>query len=82
MIVKMVYRNEIMDDITIVMMMSASIFLGSIALFGFLWAIKNGQFDDEEKFKNAVQNDGEDELNDAYNLQKKKEKLEKNYKPE
>ncbi len=71
-----------MDDITIVMMMSASIFLGLIALTGFLWAVKNGQFDDEDKFRNAVKYDSEEELNDAYDLQKKKEKLEKNYRPE
>lgn len=71
-----------MDDITIIMMMSASIFLGSIALFAFLWAIKSGQFDDEDKFLNAVQFDGEDELNAAVELQKKREMLEKNYRPE
>ena len=71
-----------MDDITIIMMMSASIFLGLIALSGFLWAVRNGQFDDEDRFRNAVKFDGEDELNDAYNLQKKKENLEKNYRPE
>lgn len=71
-----------MDDITIIMMMSASIFLGSIALFGFLWAIKSGQFDDEDKFLNATKFDGEEELNDAAKLQRKKENLEKNYRPE
>ena len=54
-----------MDSGIIIMMMSASILLGSIALFGLLWAVKNGQFDDEEKFLNATKYDGEDELNDA-----------------
>lgn len=71
-----------MDDWVIVMMMSASIFLGVIALFGFLWAVKNGQFDDEDKFLNATKFDGEDELNDAIALEKKKKELEKNYRPE
>lgn len=71
-----------MDDWIIVMMMSASIFLGLIALGGFLWAIKNGQFDNEDKFRNATKYDGEDELNDAYKLEKKKEELKKNYRPE
>ena len=70
-----------MDSWVIVMMMSASIFLGAIALFGFLWAVKNGQFDDEDKYLNAVKYDGEDELNDAANLQRKKEEYKKNYKP-
>lgn len=71
-----------MSDGIIVMMMSASIFLGLIALFALLWAIKNGQFDDADKFLNATKFDSEDELNDAYELQKKKEDLEKNYRPE
>ncbi|PHQ89454.1 MAG: cbb3-type cytochrome oxidase assembly protein CcoS [Sulfurimonas sp.] len=71
-----------MDDWVIVMMMSASIFLGSIALFGFLWALKNGQFDDEDRYLNATKFDGEDELNDAYELEKKRKDLEKNYRPE
>ncbi len=71
-----------MDDITIIMMMGVSIFLGSIALFAFLWAIKSGQFDDEDKFLNAVKFDGEEELNAAVELEKKRRELEKNYKPE
>ncbi len=71
-----------MDSWVIIMMLGASIFLGSIALFAFLWAIKNGQFDDEEKFLNAAKFDGEDELNDAYKQEQKKEALKKSYKPE
>ena len=73
-----------MDGWLIAMMLGGSIFLGSIALIAFLWAVKNGQFDDEEKFLNAVQYDGEDALNDAINLERKKEKLqrERNYRPE
>jgi len=64
------------------MMLGASIFLGAVALFAFLWAIKNGQFDDEEKFLNAAKYDGEDELNDALKQEQKKEKLKKQYRPE
>ncbi|MDF1874417.1 cbb3-type cytochrome oxidase assembly protein CcoS [Sulfurimonas sp. SAG-AH-194-I05] len=71
-----------MDEWVIRMMMSASIFLGSLALLAFLWAIKNGQFDDEEKFLNATKFDNEDELNDAAALEKKRKDLEKNYRPE
>ena len=71
-----------MDSWVITMMLGASIFLGAIALFAFLWAIKNGQFDDEEKFLNAAKFDGEDELNDAVKQEKKREELKKNYKPE
>ena len=71
-----------MSDSIIVMMLGVSIFLGAIALGAFLWAVKNGQFDDEEKFLNGAKFDGVDELNDAVNLEKKKEALKNNYKPE
>jgi cbb3-type cytochrome oxidase maturation protein len=71
-----------MDSWLIVMMLGGSIFLGGLALLAFLWAVKNGQFDDEEKFLNAVKYDGEDELNDAVNLERKKEKLKRGYRPE
>ena len=71
-----------MDNWVIAMMLGASIFLGAIALFAFLWAIKNGQFDDEEKFLNAAKFDGEDGLNDAVNQERKKEKLKRDYRPE
>ncbi|MEA2098841.1 MAG: cbb3-type cytochrome oxidase assembly protein CcoS [Campylobacterota bacterium] len=71
-----------MDNWVIAMMLGASIFLGAIALFAFLWAIKNGQFDDEEKFLNGAKFDGEDELNDAINQERKKEDLKKSYRPE
>ncbi|DAB30499.1 MAG TPA: cbb3-type cytochrome oxidase assembly protein CcoS [Sulfurimonas sp. UBA12504] len=71
-----------MDNWVIAMMLGASIFLGAVALFAFLWAIKNGQFDDEEKFLNAAKYDGEDELNDALKQEQKKQKLKKQYRPE
>lgn len=71
-----------MDDWIVAMMLGASIFLGALALMAFLWAIKNGQFDDEEKFLNATKFDGEDELNDALNQERKKEALKKDYRPE
>jgi len=71
-----------LDNWVIAMMLGASIFLGAVALFAFLWAIKNGQFDDEEKFLNAAKYDGEDELNDALKQEQKKQKLKKQYRPE
>jgi len=71
-----------MDSWVIAMMLGVSIFLGAIALSAFLWALKNGQFDDEEKFLNGAKFDGEDELNDAVNQEIKKEKLKKSYRPE
>ena len=71
-----------MDSWVIAMMLGVSIFLGAIALFAFMWAIKNGQFDDENKFLNAAKFDGVDELNDAKNKELKKEALKNSYKPE
>ncbi len=71
-----------MDTWVIAMMLGASIFLGAVALFAFLWAIKNGQFDDEEKFLNGAKFDGEEELNDAIKQENKKAMLKKNYRPE
>jgi cbb3-type cytochrome oxidase maturation protein len=72
-----------MDSWVIAMMLGASIFLGSLALIAFLWGIKSGQFDDEEKFLNQPLFDGEDELNDAADQERKKEALKKkHYTPE
>jgi cbb3-type cytochrome oxidase maturation protein len=70
----------------IAVMIGVSTFLGVIGLFGLLWGLKTGQFDDEKKFLDGVRNDGVDELRDAVELEnKKKEALkkhkEKNYGP-
>ncbi len=68
------------------MMLIGSLFLGSLAVIAFIWALKTGQFDDEEKFKNAVLFDNEEDLRAAVKLEKKKKELKKqkkeNYKPE
>ena len=72
-----------MDAWVVAMMLGASLFLGAIALVAFLWGIKNGQFDDEDKMMNAVLYDDEDELNDAAEQERKKEATrKKNYTPE
>ncbi len=59
----------------VAMMLGASLFLGGVALFAFLWGLKSGQFDDEEKFLNAVRFDSEEDLQAAAESQRKKEKL-------
>ena len=72
-----------MDGWVIAMMLGASLFLGAIALFAFMWGIKNGQFDDESKMMSAMMYDDEKELNARADDDKKKEELKKrNYKPE
>ena len=62
-----------MDTHTLVMMISASIFLGALGLVAFIWGLKTGQFDDQEKMMQGVLFDGEEELNDAA---KKEQKME------
>ena len=74
-----------MNDSIIILMLGVSVFLGALALFGIMWAIKSGQFDDKEKFLNQVQFDGEEALNDAADQEKKRSELKKKkegYQPE
>jgi cbb3-type cytochrome oxidase maturation protein len=72
-----------MDGWVVAMMLGASLFLGSLALGAFLWAIKNGQFDDEKKMMTHVHFDDEKDLNDLADQQKKREELKnKEYRPE
>ena len=74
-----------MNDSIIILMLGVSVFLGALALFGIMWAIKTGQFDDEEKFLNQVQFDGNEALNDAAEQEAKKDAMKKKregYRPE
>jgi cbb3-type cytochrome oxidase maturation protein len=73
-----------MDSWVIGMMLGVSVFLGSIAVVALMWAIKKGQFDDQEKFLNSALFDDVDELNDAARAEaKKKEAIKKKeYRPE
>ncbi|MDQ1298508.1 MAG: hypothetical protein QG558_1047 [Campylobacterota bacterium] len=72
-----------MDSWVVAMMLGVSLFLGGVALIAFLWAIKTGQFDDENRMMNQVKFDDEKELNDAAEQEKKREKLKKKeYQPE
>lgn len=64
-----------MDSWVVAMMLGVSIFLGAIALFAFMWAVKNGQFDDEEKFLNGAKFDGVEDLRDAQKQEAKKKSL-------
>jgi cbb3-type cytochrome oxidase maturation protein len=71
-----------MDNWIITMMLGGSLFLGGLALFAFMWAVNNGQFDDEEKFLNATKFDNEEDLNDAKVNEEKKRKSKRDYRPE
>lgn len=67
-----------MDNGIVIMMIGISLLLGALALLGVMWAIKTGQFDDEDKMMNSVLEDGEDALNEAA----EKERRKKEYRPE
>jgi cbb3-type cytochrome oxidase maturation protein len=74
------------NNVVIAMMLGVSIILAAVALLALLWGLRSGQFDERDKFLDTVHKDGEDELNDAYVMQKRKEEAkkrdkEKNYRP-
>ncbi len=78
-----------MSDNVIILMLGISTFLGALGLWALLWGLKTGQFDDQSKFLDGAQFDGEEELQDAVMMEKKKkEALERkkkrnsNYMPE
>ncbi|MDR2905949.1 MAG: cbb3-type cytochrome oxidase assembly protein CcoS [Helicobacteraceae bacterium] len=67
-----------MEDTTLALTLTLtiSVLLGILGLIAFLWALRNGQFDDAERFTNAVLFDSEDELNAAKEREdRKKEAL-------
>ena len=61
-----------MDNGIVIMMLGISLMLGAMAMFGVMWAIKSGQFDDQDKNMNTVLNDGEDALNEAAEKERRK----------
>jgi len=61
-----------MDNGIVIMMLGISLMLGAFAMFGIIWAIKTGQFDDAKKNMDSVLNDGEDALNEAAEKERRK----------
>lgn len=53
-------------------MLYVSLFLGFLGLLAFIWGIKNHQFDDGNKMRQAVLFDDEDELNLAKEKEEKR----------
>lgn len=66
-----------MDNGIVIMMLGVSLFLGALAMFGVMWAIKSGQFDDQDKTMNSVLNDGEEALNEAAEKDRRKKEYKK-----
>ena len=56
---------------TLTMILIASLLLSILGVVAFMWALKTGQFDDEDKTAHTVFFDGEDELNAARNREEK-----------
>ncbi len=59
----------------VAVMIGVSTFLGALGLWALLWGIRTGQFDDQEKFLGGAKYDGEEELQDAINLENKKKDI-------
>ncbi len=66
-----------MDAWVIGMMIFISTLLGAFGLFALIWGLKTGQFDDTHKFLDGARFDGEEELQDAIMMDKKKKELER-----
>lgn len=66
-----------MDAWVIAMMLGVSTVLGALGLVALLWGVKSGQFDDTNKFLDGARFDGEEELQDAVMMEKKRKDLEK-----
>jgi cbb3-type cytochrome oxidase maturation protein len=62
---------------TLTMILIASLLLSGLGIVAFLWALKTGQFDDEDKTAHTVFFDGEDELNAAREREEKRKAMEK-----
>lgn len=67
---------------TLTISLIGSLVLGIFGIVAFVWALRGGQFDDEEKFTHGALFDGEDELNSAIDKEKKLEEFKKKSKEE
>ncbi len=64
-----------MSDGIVMMMIGVSTLLGAIGLIGLVWAVRNGHFDDHEKFVDAVRHDNVEDLRDAAELEARRKRL-------
>ncbi len=61
-----------MDNNVLAAMIIVSVGLGALGLMAFLWGLRTEQFDDKEKFLDGALYDGEEELNIAQEMEKRK----------
>lgn len=67
-------ENRVFEEtttLTLSLTLLISITLGLIGLVAFMWGLRTGQFDDEQRFTHGALFDGEDELNDARDREEK-----------
>lgn len=69
-----------MSEGVMILMISVSTLLGALGLFALLWAVRNGQFDDSSKFKDATKFDNIEDLQDAAIQDEKRQQALKNKK--
>ncbi len=58
-------------------MLSVSTLLGAFGLIAFIWGLKTGQFDDQEKMMNSVLFDNEEDLQRKAKMEEKKKNKKK-----
>jgi cbb3-type cytochrome oxidase maturation protein len=68
-----------MSEEIVVMMLGVSVFLGALGLVLYIWGLKTGQFDDQQKLMQGVLFDNEEDLNRLAKQQNKKSKKVKNH---
>lgn len=66
-----------MDDNTLILMLFVSLLLGAAGVSAFIWGLRSGQFDDEKKMMHGLLYDGEEELREAVNNEKRVEDIKK-----
>ena len=54
-----------MEDNTLMLMLFGSLLLGAMGVTAFIWGLRSGQFDDEKKYMQGLLYDGEEELREA-----------------
>jgi len=66
-----------MSNEIVIMMLGISVLLGGIGLILYIWGLKTGQFDDQQKLMHGVLFDNEEDLNRMAKQTEKKVSLNK-----
>ncbi len=71
-----------MIDATLTMILIVSLIVSFSVLAVFIWGAKEGQFDDSRRMMDGLLFDSQDDLNEAVDKEKKKNKIKKPTNPE